>query len=55
MGCMRNFDLKMTENDNLRNVVKLEIQSLLCTEKAAIPSNRLYGLCSFHSVFVALL
>ncbi|KAK4037227.1 hypothetical protein OUZ56_029266 [Daphnia magna] len=41
---MRNFDLKMTENDNLRNVVKLEIQSLLCTEKAAIPSNRLYGL-----------
>ncbi|XP_045034249.1 LOW QUALITY PROTEIN: uncharacterized protein LOC116929146 [Daphnia magna] len=34
----------MTENDNLRNVVKLEIQSLLCTEKAAIPSNRLYGL-----------
>ncbi|KAI9552460.1 hypothetical protein GHT06_022826 [Daphnia sinensis] len=34
----------MTENDNLRTVVKLEIQSLLCTEKEAIPSTRLYGL-----------
>ncbi|XP_059353168.1 mucin-2-like isoform X2 [Daphnia carinata] len=41
---MRNFSLKMTENDNLRNVIKLEIQSLLCTEKAAISSKRLYGL-----------
>jgi len=42
----------MTEVDRFRDEVKLEIQALLCTEKGAIPSSRLFGI---HHLFFSYL